>query len=56
MIDVTINKKDDAALKKLAKRFPKETYKGLGRAGATMRARLRKVMRLGGGVHGVPKF
>jgi len=54
--DVTINKSDSRRLRQLAKRFPKETYKGVGRAGAALRGQLRKIMRVGGGVHGVPKF
>ena len=56
MIGMELDKKDMKKLARLATRFPRETYRGIGRAGSTVRARLRKVMRQGGGVHGVPSF
>jgi hypothetical protein len=54
--DISYDKRDTNRLAKLAKRFPKETRKGIGRAGATLRSQMRKVMRVGGGIHGVPAF
>ncbi len=53
---MTLDKADMRKLARLAARFPKETRKGMGRAGSTLRAKLRKVMRVGGGIEGVPKF
>lgn len=46
---------DKAKLFAMLLRFPKETYKGLGRAGATIRSRMRKEMKSEGGIK-VPKF
>ena len=56
MIAVELSKKEMRKLARLSTRFPRETYRGIGRAGATGKARLKKVMRVGGGVHGVPTF
>jgi hypothetical protein len=54
--DIKISGSGARALKSLSKDFPRETYRGIGRAGASVRAKLRKVMRSGGGVEDVPKF
>jgi hypothetical protein len=39
-----------------AKVFPKEVRSAFGRVASTVRNRMRKAMRIGGGIHGVPPF
>lgn len=56
VITPKLRESDMMKLLRLQKQFPKETRRGQGRAGATFRAKLRKVMRVGGGIEGVPKF
>lgn len=56
MIEITVNQSDIARFNRLAAAFPKESYKGLGRAASVFRARMRKIMKSGGGLHGVEKF
>lgn len=56
MIKMEIDKKQSRKLQRLAATFPRETYRGIGRAMASVRGKMRKVMRSGGGVEGVPKF
>ena len=56
MITMALDKRSSLMLKRLSQRFPRQTYKGMGRAAASVRAKLRKVMRNGGGIEGVPEF
>ena len=56
LIEAKVEGADLRKLARLSRRFPRAVYKGMGRAGAVMRGKLRKVMRSGGGVEGVPKF
>jgi len=56
MIRPALRESDMLKLLRLQKEFPKETRRGQGRAGSTFRAKLRKVMRVGGGIENVPKF
>lgn len=51
-----LNPVDLFRLRSLAKRFPRETYRGIGRAGSMLRGKMRKVMRKGGGIEGVKQF
>lgn len=53
---VSINFADKARLLALLTSFPRETYRGFGRAGAAIRTKLRKLMRMGGGADGVDAF
>ena len=53
---VTISALDKARLLNLLTTFPRETYRGLGRAGAAIRAKMRELMRSAGGSEGVEKF
>lgn len=55
-MNIKVNGSDMRRLMALSVRFPRAVYKGLGRAGAVYRGKLRKVMRSGGGTEGVPKF
>jgi hypothetical protein len=54
--NLKINTIDAARLMRLLVSFPRETYRGLGRAGAAIRSKMRKLMRRGGGSDGVSKF
>lgn len=56
MIEMRLDKDGMKRLARLSRRFPKETRRGMGRAGASLRGKLRKVMRTGGGLDGVPQF
>lgn len=55
-IGLTVDYADQAKLLRFMVMFPRETYRGIGRAGATIRSKLRKLMRKGGGSDGVDKF
>lgn len=56
MINIQVDPSDLRVLQNLSRRFPRETYKGLGRAASVIRGKLRGVMRGAGGKDGVPKF
>lgn len=53
---VDFDKEGMRRLLALQRRFPRETYRGIGRAASTIRSKMRKVMKVGGGIEGVPKF
>ena len=53
---VHVNAADKARLFSLMVNFPRETYRGLGRSGATIRSKMRKLMSASGGTDGVHKF
>lgn len=53
---VELDKRDMRKLAKMARNFPKEFRRAKGRAGSAMRGKMRKVMRVGGGIENVPKF
>lgn len=56
MIQMRLDERKMRELARLSRRFPKETRRGMGRAGASLRGKLRKVMRKSGGIEGVPAF
>lgn len=53
MINVHIDTDTRDKLRKLAEFFPRQVYQAVGRAGSTMRGRLRRVMGSSGGAFGV---
>jgi hypothetical protein len=55
-VQIHINAADKLRLFQLLADFPRETYRGMGRAGAAIRGKMRKLMRSGGGADGVEKF
>ena len=56
MVSIRIEAPDIAKFKELASEYPRQMYAAFGRVGSTLRARMRKVMKTGGGIFGVPQF
>ena len=55
-VQIHINAADKLRLFQLLADFPRETYRGMGRAGAAIRGKMRKLMKSGGGADGVETF
>jgi hypothetical protein len=54
-VKVIVDKDTSTALHDLARKFPREVYRGIGQAGSAMRSKLRKAMKKAGG-EGVPEM